>query len=256
MVNALNSPASFYSPDGALKDKLAAPSWVMPGTIAQNALFLLNKVAEIGLCFFEWQSCLKYGAQDLQPWLANLPFSWHIHMPLDLPWHDGGERVAGICAALWQKGAFLKPRLMVLHPPANKATQLLAAFIAKIRRIADIQILLENTPHCDIQIFSDDFLTANGLGVCLDIGHALGYFQEGFTRLGRHAKLIHWSAPGNGDRHKPLYCLTEPQKKAAIRMAKTFQPGIVHLLEIFRWDGIEKSLPTLEDILAASSRGV
>jgi len=39
--------------------RLAAPSFVLPAGVAENARFLAGKVDEVGLCFFETQSCLN-----------------------------------------------------------------------------------------------------------------------------------------------------------------------------------------------------
>lgn len=255
MAANFNFPGNFNIPEAFPGNRLAAPSWVVPGSIGQNALFLLNRVGEIGLCFFEWRSCMDYGEGELPSWLAQLPFSWHIHMPLDLPWQEGGDVVAAICAALWQKAGFLNPRLIVLHPPEKDASKLLPAFAAKTSRLVEAEMLLENTQSNANWAFDDDFLASNGFGICLDIGHALLYSQEEFAQLAGKARLAHWSAPGNGDRHLPLDCLTEAQKRLATRIALNFQPGIIHMLEIFNWEGIRRSLPTLVSILGAGSKG-
>ncbi len=74
---------------------LAAPSWVMPGTVATNCAFLATRVDEVGLLFFEHQSALAYGPEDLPPSLAELPLTWHVHLPLDLPMHRAGKGLPG-----------------------------------------------------------------------------------------------------------------------------------------------------------------
>ncbi|GFM37750.1 cobamide remodeling phosphodiesterase CbiR [Desulfovibrio psychrotolerans] len=95
---------------------IAAPSWVVPDTLAANCRFLAGRVDEVGLLFFETKACLAYTRQDLPPDLAGLPLAWHVHLPLDLPWHDP-EETARVCLALMDKVAFLGARRAVLHPP-------------------------------------------------------------------------------------------------------------------------------------------
>lgn len=85
---------------------LAAPSWVMPGTVAENCDFLATLVDEISLLFMESAACLAYGRQDLPDSLADLPLSYHLHLPLDLPMSEPA-RAAGICAELLDKAAYL-----------------------------------------------------------------------------------------------------------------------------------------------------
>lgn len=85
---------------------ITVQSWVIKGSIAENALFLQNRTDEIGLCLFEWRSCLAYGEAGLPPWLADLPLFWHVHLPLDLPWEAGPYKAAEICNELIEKTAF------------------------------------------------------------------------------------------------------------------------------------------------------
>ena len=107
--NAITGSASPLPvpPAGGLPGRiLAAPSWVMPGTVTENCAFLATVVDEIGLLFMESAACLAYGRQDLPDTLADLPLSYHLHLPLDLPM-DEPARAAGICAELLDKTARL-----------------------------------------------------------------------------------------------------------------------------------------------------
>ncbi|MBQ4132698.1 MAG: hypothetical protein IJD04_03060, partial [Desulfovibrionaceae bacterium] len=68
------------------KYKLAFPSWVRAGNIADNAVYICAQWAalrdaapsfyelrpEIGLCFFESVPCLDYGCNDLPLRLSGL----------------------------------------------------------------------------------------------------------------------------------------------------------------------------------------
>ena len=86
-----------------LAGRLAAPSFVLPGTVAENARFLSGRVDEMALCFFEAQACLKYGENDLPPDLAEPSESGrlrcHVHLPVDLPWRSAPE--PPICIRAW-----------------------------------------------------------------------------------------------------------------------------------------------------------
>src|SRR5574344_135891 len=100
---------------------IAVPSCVIPAHIPENAAFLTGKVREVGLCFFESASCLAYGPDVLPAALAELPLPWHVHLPLDLPWQDGGLRAAETACRLLEKIAYLSPCGAVLHPPVFSA---------------------------------------------------------------------------------------------------------------------------------------
>lgn len=113
--------------------RLAAPSCVIPGTVAENADALAARVAtgavparggapfpelaEIALCFFEAEACAAYGDDDLPPRLASLPFAWHAHLPVDLDWSRGGAAAADRARYVLDRAAFLAPRAAVLHAP-------------------------------------------------------------------------------------------------------------------------------------------
>ena len=101
--------------------RLAVPSWVIPGEIADNARFVSGRAAEVGLCFFETEACLAYGEADLPVDLAGLPLSWHVHLPVDLPWGEGGGRAAEVALRLMDKTDFLGARRAVLHLPDGLA---------------------------------------------------------------------------------------------------------------------------------------
>ncbi len=221
----------------------AAPSWVIPGSIAENACFLAGKTPGIALCLFETKSSLAYASEDLPDALACLPLEWHIHLPLDLPWENGAKEVAAICARLLNKTAFLKPVFAVLHPPGTNA-RLLAQFSACIH--FKLPILLENTSESNIlDLGGLAFLHKHGFGFCMDVGHALGYAQKTLTEseLPAAAALWHWSAPGNADRHLPMNRLDASQMEICVRLAAKARHDARHLLEIFSWQGILASIP-------------
>lgn len=244
-------------PARPLAGRLAAPSFVMPAGVAENARFLAGKVDEVGLCFFETQACLDYGPQDLPPDLSSLPLRWHAHLPVDLPWPEAAHaahparRAAQLALAVLRKASFLKPRCAVLHPPQGtpeKQRRLLADFARHWKNGCGVPLLLENVAYSDIAGLGPSFLQDHGLGMCLDVGHLLGYGQKNllFSPLPEQAIMVHWSAPGDGDRHLPLTAFTPSQAQTAAALMARFSSAAVHLAEIFDWKGLAASLPVLE----------
>lgn len=242
---------------GRLAGRLAAPSFVIPAGVAENARFLANKVDEVGLCLFETRACLNYGPQDLPPDLASLPLRWHAHLPVDLPWPvkssatHPARTTSALARQVLEKAAFLAPSCAVLHPPAGtprRQRRLLAGFAHHWQKYCHVPLLLENVAHSDIWGLGQGFLQDHGLGLCLDVGHLLGYGQKNllFSALPEQASLVHWSAPGDGDRHMPLTAFTGPQMQTAADLMARFSATAVHMAEIFRWKGLAESLPVLE----------
>ena len=235
---------------------IAAPSCVIPGTAAQNARFLAQrsngKIQEIALCFFETQSSLAYTEGDLPETLAELPFSWHIHLPVDLPWHIGPEASVNCALRLVRKAEALAPRMAVLHAPDLPARKgLLAAFAGLWHARCAVPLLLENVEDCDLIDLTQVIIDAE-FGVCLDLGHMLAYGQQRIVDtpdLVSRVQIAHWSAPGGADRHLPLTRLTEEEKIAAQAAAAKLPDTTTHLLEIFDWDGVEESLALLPELL-------
>ncbi|MDE7371399.1 MAG: sugar phosphate isomerase/epimerase, partial [Desulfovibrio sp.] len=225
--------------------KLAAPSFVLPGTVAENARFLAGRVEEVGLCCFETEGTLAYTETDLPPELAALPLRWHLHLPADLPWARGGSTAAEVALAVLARVAYLAPHLAVLHPPTGMPVQearaLLAAFAAAWHAAGAPPLLLENIRGCGLTELGCDFLDGEGLGVCLDVGHLLGYVQGRLlaSELPERARLVHWSAPGAApgeDRHLPLPAFTRAQRAVALGLLRRFSPEAVHLAEVFHWE--------------------
>lgn len=263
---------------------LAAPSWVMPGNIAENARFLAGKVDEVALLFLQTKSSLAYshGASgDLLPELAALPLTWHVHLPSDLPWRDGdGEAAGRIAAALMDKAAYLGARRAVLHPPSSlmrpeKCLKNFARAWEAAGRDASC-LLLENIRENDLADLAPA-IRRLGLGVCLDFGHMLAYNQT--ERLFRALPdfpapaMVHWNAPvapqgkkagpASGPRsgHGPLTLLAPGEVPLARRLLDALLPGPdsaggreepVMVLECFAWKDIEASLPLLRQWAADS----
>lgn len=244
-----------------LGGRVAAPSCVLPAGLAENARFLAGKTAEVGLCLFETQACCAYGPEDLPPDLAKLPLRWHAHLPVDLPWSckdkkrvHSAQPAAQAALAVLDKVIFLRPRLAVLHAPngsPDEQRRKLDMFLTSWKRKTSIPLVLENTADCDVISLGANFLRDYGLGFCLDVGHLLGYGQQRLlsSDLPEQATLLHWSAPGDGDRHLSLTALTPSQDRTLTALAKRLPPSATHLIEVFSWQSYMTSLPVLANML-------
>lgn len=257
-MNALASETARHP----LAGRLAAPSFVLPGTVAENMRFLSGKVDETALCFFEAQACLAYDEKDIAPDLAGLPLRCHVHLPVDLPWPAGqgaagAQAAADLALAVCARAARLGPGLAVLHPPDGSPARkraLLRAFASRWQARSAVPLLLENTDSCDVLELGADFLSDHGLGLCLDVGHLLGYAQNRLldSVLPEAALLVHWSAPGRRDEHLALTRLTPPQRRTASAIMARLPHSAVHLAEIFHWPGVAASLPVLAALVRAA----
>lgn len=251
--------------------RIAAPSWVIPGTVQDNCRFLRGKVAEVGLLFMEADASLAYGRQELPPELAALGLSFHVHLPVDLPWNDGGGAVAAVCLALMEKVRFLGAERAVLHPPpAGPGTspvcrEALAAFAEAWqhagRRVNDV--LLENTRENSLLSLGDLF-HGNRFGICPDLGHILAYGQfeivdmlAGLPERGR-PRMLHCNAPGPGlpgkapkSAHCPLDTLDASGRAVGEALCRSLAANGVIMVELFDWDHIVRSLPVVAGWCAA-----
>ncbi|QJB55152.1 cobamide remodeling phosphodiesterase CbiR [Pseudodesulfovibrio sp. zrk46] len=226
---------------------IAAPSFVIPAGAADNSRFLADYFPEIGLLFFESESCLAYSDFDLPPTLATLPVSWHVHLPLDLEWHNGLDEAWRIITHLMDKAAYLSPRSWVLHPPT--APDMLVPLAARFREagVDPATILLENVDETDLVALWPE-ARQGGFSTCLDLGHILAYDQQpvlDLPGLWDTVRMLHVYAakPGSG-KHLGLTHLDD-EGRALLR----------HVLEHFRGDTLtlevfsEEIFPSL-DLLA------
>ncbi|MDL2267702.1 hypothetical protein LJC46_06925 [Desulfovibrio sp. OttesenSCG-928-G15] len=251
--------------------RIAAPSWVMPASVAENCRFLSGKVDEVALLFFDTGSSLAYGENELDLPLEELALSCHVHLPLDLPW-DNPVMCAGICLKLLHKTRHLADRTntgkrphcrAVLHPPPHEpdrpklAAQRLAAFAGAFRAQGGSTSLLylENIRENDLLAICRPAAQL-GFGFCLDAGHMLAYAQEHILEspdLLERCAIVHLSAPGKQgqhettgkDGHAPLNQLHEKEQDACRKLVRSVPAGAVIVLEIFSWEGVAASMPVL-----------
>ncbi len=225
--------------------RVAAPSFVIPAGVAENCRVLDGLVDEISLLFLEAAACLDYGPDDLPPWLAGLSLTCHVHLPLDLDWSQGPEGPLDVCLALAAKAAFLSPRSFVLHPPPDLG--MLPEAAARWKKDGPgAPLLLENTElHGPAALAGP--ARAGGLGLCLDLGHAMAYGHEpaaesaDFGQVG----MLHLSAPGRGDEHLPLDQLSPAGREMLRRWLARLSPSAVVTVEVFALDGLVRSLDCL-----------
>lgn len=232
--------------------RLAAPSAVWPEAVPGNCKKLAalpgRPFHEIGLCLFEWRTCLEYGEGDLPAWLADLGLDFHAHLPLDLPWPQGLEAVSEILQGLTAKIAYLNPRCFVLHPPPDPAllpglAEMLLGLGLEPRRI-----LLENIAGDDLSRHAA-VIEAEGFAVCLDVGHILAYGQHGLLddpRLASRVAMVHASAPGRGDEHLGLHRLEARGRETLNRCLALLPKGGTFMIECFRPDELLTSLAMLD----------
>ncbi|QGY40159.1 hypothetical protein GM415_08465 [Pseudodesulfovibrio cashew] len=226
---------------------VAAPSFVIPAGVAENSRHLAERYEEIGLLFFETESCLAYTGDDLPPDLAKLPVSWHVHMPLDLPWRDGLDAAWSKLAGLVAKASYLSPRCWVLHPPTEP--DMLVPLAARFREagIDPADVLLENVEESDLAALWPE-AREGGYSTCLDLGHILAYGQHPVLELDGlwdTVRMLHVYAPGPGGKHLGLACL-DPEGWTLLRAMLAAFKGDAVTLEVFD----DRALALSVDLLA------
>ncbi|WP_338667569.1 cobamide remodeling phosphodiesterase CbiR [Pseudodesulfovibrio methanolicus] len=185
---------------------LAAPSAVLPAGLAENSAYLADYFPEIAVLFFETEACLAYTDEDLPAHLADLPCSWHVHMPLDLPWHAGFETAWQKIDGLLDKIAPVSPGAYVLHPP--DAPDMLLPLAARLRDngVDPALFLVENIGSCSLTPVWDE-VVEGGFSACLDIGHIQAYDQRDVLRLPglwERVRMLHVYGAERDMRHWPL----------------------------------------------------
>ncbi len=248
-----------FLPDGRV---LAVPSWVLPGPVAENCRFIAGRADEAGLLFMKSRSSLAYSGKDLPLDLAELPLSWHAHLPLDLVW-DGGAAVE-TCLALMEKIAFLGAERAVLHPPAAPAPlsakdteKRLTAFATAWKGAGRDpgHILLENTVEQDLTGLAP-CIESCGFQVCLDLGHMLAGGRKTLTEflpLAARAGMVHLNSTAPSGRHGPLTDLDGPGRELGRALTRAVPRSAVLMLECFAWAEIEASLPLVREWLSGGA---
>jgi hypothetical protein len=229
----------------ALPWKIAAPSWVRPGSLAANCRLLQGSVEEAALLFLESEACLAYGESDLPSWLAGLELSYHLHLPVDLPWERGARDAWDVVERLMRKTEFLSPSCSVLHAPETEEArqrELLEAFLEmRDRRRPGELLLLENTGAAGPEFLSS-LTRGRDAGLCLDLGHLLAYEQRPPGAAAMEAVgMFHLSAPGPAAEHLSLAGLDEAGKEMLRTMLQAADESATVTLEVFDEQALAES---------------
>jgi len=230
---------------------LAAPSAVLPAGLAENSKFLADYFPEIAILFFETEACLAYTDEDLPAHLADLPCSWHVHMPLDLPWQAGFEAAWQKIDGLLDKIALVSPKAYVLHPP--DAPDMLLPLAAKLRDkgVDPARFLIENVGQCSLTPVWDE-VVEGGYSACLDIGHIQAYDQRDVLKLHglwERVRMLHVYGAERNMRHHPLRDL-DPVGQVLLKSMLERAFDFTVTLEVFRQEELFDSLDLLGEWLA------
>jgi len=229
------SSASSSCCDSPFPWTLAAPSFVWPARVGENCRRLEPLVDEVAVTLFEIQSCLAYTEEDLPRGMASLDLSYHLHLPLDLPWDDPA-RAAALAARLVEMTAFVHPRAFVLHPPTSPHA--LDRFFQAWEQLGFkvSTLLLENIQGNDLQAIWP-VIQESDCGLCLDLGHLLLYDQE--TILNQEAwlerlKMLHvYGVYQKSSRHGPLSELSSNGQGMLRELLRALPANGVVVLEVF-----------------------
>ena len=230
---------------------IAAPSFVLPAGVGENGFFLAEYFPEIALLFFEADACLAYTDEDLPPGLADLPCSWHVHMPLDFDWNRGLDAVWQKIDGLLEKAAFLAPRGYVLHPPTMPDMLLPLAARLRDKGVAPACFLIENIRGYSLTVIWDE-IVKGGYSTCLDIGHILAYDQFDILDLPGlwpTVRMLHVYGEEKRMQHWPLPCMSEDGQRL-LRTMLDKAPGATVTLEVFEQNGLFQSLDQLGQWMA------
>jgi len=225
---------------------LSVPSWVIPGTYAENLRFLENKkeVQGVELLFFMYDDAIKNQLDsewdEILCYAERFTFTAHLPEPL-LPEHG----------ALIAKVAPLACHFIV-HPDAeNPAGQ--AALLRSWAERYGAVFLAENIPGRK-GLFSPEALLPHpdkDSALCMDTGHLLldGQSPSDFFRTRRESiKEIHLhgversAVDGKLADHRRLR-EDEPWLLELLPLLKGYQ-GIINL-EVFSWEETEAGIEVL-----------
>ncbi len=228
---------------------VCVPSWVIPGNVAENAAFLRGRVRSVMLCAFEHAPRLPTVLPE-----TSCGLSWHVHLPVDLPWESGGQAAGLAACRVMEQARHLcdEATMAVLHPPRPDARPGLEAFLRvwEAYGLDRRSLLLENLPETDLEALIT-LTRAAHIGVCLDVAHLALSGKLAHAPAKRDmldaVRMIHWSAPRGGrDVHAPL----TGHDDNGLRLCRLWAERLPHALdviEVFDWQGVSASWELLRD---------
>jgi hypothetical protein len=240
------------------KNPLAAPSCLLPGTVAENCRYLQDRVREVGLTLFETESCLGYTSRDLPPDLGRLGLFYHVHLPLDLAWEQGAAFVFERVKHLLEKVAYLEPDKFVLHPPASARDLEKFARLWIEAGLESRRLLMENIRGHDL-LSVWPVIEEYDLGVCLDVGHILAYSQEGLLdvfSLWERVGLVHVYGTEINGKHLGLDSLDEHGIQILRAILDNIPKRTVLLLELFDREKFDYSRDILSKLMKKWGMGL
>lgn len=268
---------------------IALPSYVLPKSTKENIEFLRDKTREIALlCFEPSLPCLSDLESFRGKWHIHLP----SYVPEDFygnyasyekladkfnehtVWKDcwrQAENTRDIeifalsCVQIFRHCESLNPKFGVLHLPHRElphAQTFLDCFLSVWQKHFPVSLLcLENVRAAAYEDF-EDIINKYSCPLCFDIAHALTYGQTACLERNdfmRKVKAVHWSAPyeenteqKGKDKHLGLYHLKR-HKDYCINVLKNVPQNATHVLELFSWEEIEKSLAFFQQIFLDAS---
>lgn len=223
---------------------IAAPSFIWPTTVGENCYCLQDYVQEVSIILFETQACLKYTEKDLPQDLSELGLSYHIHLPLDLPWDCGAKHVMQLVDRLLKKTNYLSPWAYVLHPPQNISDFLEFYELWLKYGYQGKEILLENIQNNDLLEFWSQILETD-CKTCLDLGHIIAYEQQhilSYEKLWEKVSMLHAYGVKNTHHHSCLANLSPEGKHTFFHILSHLKKNSVLVFEVFSPSNLKESL--------------
>ena len=221
---------------------LSVPSWVIPGTYAENLRFLENKeeIDGVELLFYfyddEIKNLLDSEWNEIKSYAKRFVFTAHLPDPL-LPVHD--ELIIRLVP-------FVKH--FIIHPAkVNLAAQ--AALLAEWAGKHNAKFLAENTNPGMIEALLPH-LAETDAGLCMDTGHLLMedknpacFFKDRYAQINEihlHAVNREQAAiDGKLPDHRSLQ-KNDPWLHDLLPMLENYR-GVINF-EVFSWDEAKDSI--------------